>query len=97
MTRYHDHLHVQTAAGGRLPPDQLLTHRQTHAFTTPCCLCASIEGYQGYTETAIVVSDKGQYVSEYLAECMIKLCGYMGEPYPSDAWLLFNVTHLQNS
>ena len=80
MTRHHDCLQVQTTAGGHLPPAQLLTHRQAQAFKALCCLCASIEGYQGYTEMAIV-SDKGQYVSEYLAECMIKLCEYMGEPY----------------
>ena len=73
--------HFQTAAGGCLPPDRLLMHRQTHAFKAPCCLCASVDPDLGYTEMAIVVSDRGEFVSEYVAECVIKLCRYLGESY----------------
>lgn len=64
--------------GARLTPDQLLQHRQTHAFKAPCCLC-SVNPDLGYTETVIVVCKSGEFTGEYVAECALGVCGYMGE------------------
>ena len=65
--------------GSRLTPDQLLSHRQTHTFKAPCCLCASVDPDLGYTETAILVSESKEFVSKYVAECASKMCGYIGK------------------
>lgn len=63
----------------RLPPDQLLLHRQTHLFRAPCCFCASLNEFgDEYIETKIYVASQGKYSGEYIAECALKYCGYLG-------------------
>ena len=84
---FHTHLcfsdrpviHLLQVIGGRLAPDQLLAHRQTHTFKAPCCLCASVDPNLGYTETAIMVSDRGEFVAEYVAKCALQACGYLSK------------------
>ena len=60
-------------------PDQLLSHRPTHTFKAPCCLCASVDPDLGYTKMAILVSESEEFVSEYVVECASKMCGYIGK------------------
>ena len=71
-------MHYFETIGGRLTPDQLLGYRETHAFHAPCCLCASLDPDHGYTETTIVVKNSGEFVGEYVAECVLNVCGYLG-------------------
>lgn len=71
-------MHYLQTIGGRLTPDQLLAYRQTHAFQAPCCLCASLDPNHRYTETTIVVKKNGEFVGEYVAECALNACGYLG-------------------
>ncbi|KAH6890792.1 hypothetical protein BKA70DRAFT_1441694 [Coprinopsis sp. MPI-PUGE-AT-0042] len=67
--------------GERIPPSELESHRQTHHFLAPCCLCA-IELNETYVESRIglVLVPSGAHGSfmngEYIAECALRKCGY---------------------
>lgn len=75
--------------GSRVPPSELDTHRQTHHFRAPCCLCAvDIPG--GYVESSIGLVrvlkplpntgfGKHPLNGQYVAKCRVGLCGYTGE------------------
>ena len=81
-------MHYFETIGGRLTPDQLLGYRETHVFHAPCCLCESLDDH-GYTETTIVVKNSGEFVREYVAECMLNVCGYLGmSEFFLTSWLI---------
>lgn len=66
----------------RITPEGLRAHRQTHVFRAPCCFCASLEPFgHDYMETCVYVATEGEYLGEYVAECALKHCGYIGMYY----------------
>lgn len=86
-THIHDYIHylyrpvlrTVRAIFARITPEQLQAHRQTHLFKAPCCFCASLEPFgHDYIETCIYVATEGEYLGEYVAECALKHCGYIG-------------------
>ncbi|KAH6903249.1 hypothetical protein BKA70DRAFT_1433761 [Coprinopsis sp. MPI-PUGE-AT-0042] len=67
--------------GERIPPSELESHRRTHHFLAPCCLCA-IELKETYVESRIGLvhvpsGAHGSFMNgEYVAECALRQCGY---------------------
>ncbi|KAH6912310.1 hypothetical protein BKA70DRAFT_1219443 [Coprinopsis sp. MPI-PUGE-AT-0042] len=67
--------------GERVTPSDLESHRRTHHFMAPCCLCA-IRLAEAYVEAKIglvaVASDspKPEVNGEYVAQCASNRCGY---------------------
>lgn len=65
-----------TQQGYKIHPSRWEAYREAHAFRYPCCLCA--KGGE-YVEVVVFPHDQGVAQGEYVAECTIDTCGYMGE------------------
>ncbi|KIK74873.1 hypothetical protein PAXRUDRAFT_174432 [Paxillus rubicundulus Ve08.2h10] len=63
-------------SGERVAPDALISHRQTHCFTGPGCLCSkqSIDGI--FTEVLIFMVATGCYAGQWVAACAAGRCKY---------------------
>ncbi|KAH6897575.1 hypothetical protein BKA70DRAFT_1438178 [Coprinopsis sp. MPI-PUGE-AT-0042] len=67
--------------GERIPPSELESHRRTHYFYAPCCLCA-LDWDEFYVESRIGIvqvpsGSHGSFMNgEYVAECALRRCGY---------------------
>jgi hypothetical protein len=69
-------------AGQRVPPSELCSHRLSHRFLGPCCLCpVTMEGEITFTEAAIFMATSGHCTGHYIARCARGNCGYFGKPY----------------
>jgi hypothetical protein len=74
---------VDGETGERITPSELESHRRTHDFRAPCCLCALEQG-SDYTESRIglvniPLKGRGAFLNgEYVAECAMGRCGYFG-------------------
>lgn len=67
-------------AGQRFNPSDLVTHRLTHDFLGPGCLCSLRDPQRpDFVESAIYLSTMGSTTGEYVASCAYGQCGYFGE------------------
>ena len=65
--------------GERVVPSDLDSHRLSHRFRAPCCLCPMDSEYDNtFVEAAIYAAPTGRYVGEYVAQCAERECGYLG-------------------
>ncbi|KAF9235501.1 hypothetical protein BU15DRAFT_64765 [Melanogaster broomeanus] len=62
--------------GGRVTPDALLTHRQTHRFLGPGCLCSSQSIDGTFTEALIFQVELGRFSGQWVAACAARVCKY---------------------
>lgn len=75
---------VNPETGERVYPSELESHRRTHYFLAPCCLCAPALN-EVYVESCIALvhvpsGGPGALLNgEYIAECALRQCGYFGE------------------
>ncbi|KAG1848814.1 hypothetical protein C8R48DRAFT_677193 [Suillus tomentosus] len=66
--------------GERVVPSDLASHRKSHRFRGPRCLCGFIDDDENasyHREAAIVVLTRGPHVGEYVACCASSKCGYI--------------------
>lgn len=61
----------------RVPPDQLLQHRNGHEFAAPGCLCAQDLDQPAFTESKIFLKLTGdRHVGQWIAACARGHCKY---------------------
>ncbi|KAG1717300.1 hypothetical protein EDD22DRAFT_856245 [Suillus occidentalis] len=66
--------------GGRVVPSDLASHRRSHQFRGPRCLCAFIDDDENssyHREAAMIVLTRGPHAGEYVACCASSKCGYI--------------------
>jgi hypothetical protein len=65
--------------GERVVPSDLDSHRLSHRFRGPCCLCPIDPVHNStFIEAAIYAAPTGRYVGEYIARCAERECDYLG-------------------
>jgi hypothetical protein len=66
--------------GERVTPSNLATHRLSHHFLGPCCICPAIfDDVTTFTEAAFVMMLSGRCTGQYVAQCARGQCKYFGE------------------
>lgn len=76
---------VDLGTSRRITPSDLESHRRTHYFQAPSCLCAFLDS-KPYSESRIAVvhlpiklTKLSSLSGEYTAECAMGRCGYIGK------------------
>lgn len=83
--------HRPVKEGVRVTPEELRQYRDTHQYLGPGCLCPLLEPISEervFREAAIYLSALGRYKGEWVAECAMSRCGYLGsssQPFPHGA------------
>ncbi|KAI0038237.1 hypothetical protein FA95DRAFT_1684707 [Auriscalpium vulgare] len=63
--------------GERVPPSELVAHRNTHCFKGPGCLCAALDpDPNAFTEAAIFRVRTGRLSGNWVAACAHGVCRY---------------------
>lgn len=75
-----DSLRPLNQRGERVPAYALTSHRESHDFRYPCCLCAH-DGDSAFTEVAIIMAPPGPYHNCWVATCAEDACGYFGKAF----------------
>lgn len=65
----------------RVTPCNLPSHRATHRFVGPCCLCPLFLPNSGglYIEASMSYETSGIWSGQFVAKCSRNECGYFGE------------------
>ena len=80
-----------TQTEARVHPMEMPEYRSTHELNNPCCLCASEEYEDDYTESAIYIPSFGPYSGKYVAGCASSSCGYLSTLSTLQRWGTFRL------